>query len=73
MKQNVKVLVILLGLTAGLASYGFAEETSDVNSAAQTKIAQLRALRNENPEAFREQLKKHREEVKAKLQKLRQL
>ncbi len=71
MKMNIKITLIIACFMASFATYGLAEDTSPTGQTVQEKIAQLKALREENPEAFREELKKHREEVRGRLQKLR--
>ena len=72
MKINLKTAMIIACFITGFAAYGFAEDTSQTGQMAQERIAQLKALKEENPEAFREELKKHRAEVREKLQKLRE-
>ena len=72
MTVNWKVLAIVICSVLGFASYGWAEDTAGAGQTAQEKIVHLKELRSQNPEAFREELKKHREQVQERLTKLRE-
>ena len=72
MTTNLKVALVIGCLILGPFSYGLAEDTSEGTQNAQERIAYLKKLRDENPEAFRTELEKHRQGVNEKLQKLRE-
>ncbi|OGX05993.1 MAG: hypothetical protein A3G87_04785 [Omnitrophica bacterium RIFCSPLOWO2_12_FULL_50_11] len=72
MKTNLKMFVVLVGLVLVSTSRAWAVEQAPLGEGARGRIAQLRALREENPQAFRDAIEQHKGQIKERLKRLRE-
>ena len=71
MNQTVAV-VMVLAFSSGFSMTAYAEETNDRQTRRENKIAEMKKLKQENPEAFQKAVQEKKAKLKERLQNLKE-